>query len=128
MMRHADPQEGVAHESYVEAIKRILRIHMEVLMERGGFLSAFELVCAVFVQSGNQELSEAEGHQLAQACSSCWEKIAAQGGSGVRLIMKEWLIDHGSDGTVNRLFEACAESFMRKLTEQERSGSLAGCV
>lgn len=27
--------------SYVEAMKRILRIHMEVLMERGDFLSAF---------------------------------------------------------------------------------------
>lgn len=129
--RYTDMNEIVDEkqtESYVETMKRLLRMHTDLLIERGDHLSAFELVCAVFVQSGNQELSEAEGHQLAQACSSCWEKIAAQGGSGVRLIMKEWLIDHGSDGTVNPLFEACAERFMRKLTEQERSGSLAGCV
>lgn len=121
MMRHVDPQEGVAHESYVEAMKRILRIHMEVLMERGDFLSAFELVCAVFVQSGNQELSETDGEELARVCCACWEKIVFRGGSGVRLVMREWLSLHGTDGTVNALFEDHARTFYRQLLEIEEA-------
>lgn len=121
MMRYVDPQEGIAHESYVEAMKRILRIHMEVLMERGDFLSAFELVCAVFVQSGNQELSETDGEELARVCCACWEKIAFRGGSGVRLVMREWLSLHGTDGTVNALFEDHARTFYRQLLEIEEA-------
>lgn len=110
--------EHVRGENYVETMKRLLRMHTEMLLERDDHLSAFELVCAVFVQGGNQELSEKESHKLAQACSACWEKIAAQGGSGMRTIMKRWMSEHGSDGTVNPLFEIYAGKFMSKLDEK----------
>ena len=90
-------------------------------MERGDFLSAFELVCAVFVQSGNQELSETDGEELARVCCACWEKIASRGGSGVRLVMREWLSLHGTDGTVNALFEDHARKFYRQLLEIEEA-------
>ena len=90
-------------------------------------MSAFELVCAVFVQSGNQELSETDGVELARVCCACWEKIVFRGGSGVRLVMREWLSLHGTDGTVNALFEDHARTFYRQLLEIEeaQAGSAA---
>ena len=36
----------------------------------------------------------------------------------MRTIMKRWMSEHGSDGTVNPLFEIYAGKFMSKLDEK----------
>ena len=65
--------------------------------------------------------------ELARVCCACWEKVAFRGGSGVRLVMREWLSLHGTDGTVNALFEDHARTFYRQLLEIEeaQAGSAA---
>lgn len=129
---------------YVEAMEDFLYHNVQTLIQKNCFMQAFELINAVFVKVGNQDMDDSGGEsaQLANTCYEYWKGILENCGEADKKKMFAWFEKNQSSGIVIDYMEDYigdflmnefhdAELLKRKLAMLdeliERAGDKADC-
>ena len=77
---------------YVHDMERFLDVQVRNLIDKKYLMEAFELVNALFVQVGNQEIDDSDGETgiLADSCYEYWKEILENCGEAERKKMFAW--------------------------------------
>ncbi len=115
--RYSDRYEFVDWKNafgYVCDMEEFLDNNVQKLIEKGYFMQAFELVNAVFIQVGNQDMDDSGGEteQLADVCYGYWKKILEHCGNEEIKKMFAWFSRNQSAGVVVDYMEEYIQDFL----------------
>ncbi len=111
--QHADWDGFISYSrawEYACALMDFLQEKVQVLIDRGYLMEAFELTNHVFLSVGKQEMDDSDGGvaEVADACFACWEQIVQCSKKEQEEQMFRWFMEQ---------YQCCEPDYMREFVE-----------
>lgn len=100
--------------TYVRDMEQFLDVQVRNLIDKKYLMEAFELVNALFVQVGNQDIDDSGGETgiLADSCYQYWKEILENCGEAERKNMFTWFEENQDAGLVVDYMEEYIQNFL----------------
>lgn len=111
------------HEAgnFISEIEEFLCEDVQMMLDDGCYIEAFELTSYIFVTVGNVDMDDSDGGtgNLADSCYAIWNEILEKADEKVRQAMYDWFIAHLNGSIIDYMEEYIEQILMNGFNEDK---------